>query len=249
MFQRSNLNKSPSYLIRNPHSYCFRMIAPKDLRDIIGRREFRYSLKTGSLSIAKSRARLLAGLIQPLFVQIRSNRSAFGRADVEASIRKFLGFVLESLETLPTMITGIEADTPAAGIKLERLVDEYVQENLRSNRWSQRTLKDYRTCFNLFLRYFRDVPLGSMNYKRMQEYKKLLIELPPNFMKKPESRKLSLAKVADLENENKLSAPLLAYLISIRTALEAPLLNLVREYTKPLNSSRHGVRILAMKTC
>ncbi len=45
--------KSPDYLFRNPHSYCFRIIVPEDLRDIVGRREIRLSLRTGWLSEAK----------------------------------------------------------------------------------------------------------------------------------------------------------------------------------------------------
>ena len=47
---------SPSFLIRNRYSYCFRMNVPIDLRPMIGKKEFRYSLKTGYLSEAKSKA-------------------------------------------------------------------------------------------------------------------------------------------------------------------------------------------------
>ena len=39
--------KSPSYLVRNPYSYCFRMVVPKDLQKFVGRRELRYTLRTG----------------------------------------------------------------------------------------------------------------------------------------------------------------------------------------------------------
>ena len=49
--------KSPDYLFRNPHSYCFRMGVPEALRDIVGRRELRYSLRTGRLSEARRRSR------------------------------------------------------------------------------------------------------------------------------------------------------------------------------------------------
>lgn len=43
------ITRSPSYLIRNPHSYCFRMTVPAELRPLIGKRELRYSLQTGYL--------------------------------------------------------------------------------------------------------------------------------------------------------------------------------------------------------
>ncbi len=62
---------SPTYLIRNQYSYCFRITVPKDLQTTISRKELRYSLKTGNLSKAKTMARLLAGQIQLLFRKIR----------------------------------------------------------------------------------------------------------------------------------------------------------------------------------
>ena len=44
---------SPSYLIRNRYSYCFRLHVPADLQVYIGKKELRYSLRTGYLSEAK----------------------------------------------------------------------------------------------------------------------------------------------------------------------------------------------------
>lgn len=63
--------RSPSYIIRNPYSYCFRMIVPRDLRKFVGRIELRYTLSTGQIGLAKSRARLLAGQVQEFFRRLR----------------------------------------------------------------------------------------------------------------------------------------------------------------------------------
>jgi len=63
--------RSPSYLSRTPYSYCFRIKIPKDLQVTITRKELRYSLKTGNLSKAKDKARLLAGQVQLLFRKLR----------------------------------------------------------------------------------------------------------------------------------------------------------------------------------
>lgn len=63
--------KSQSYTIRNPYSYCFRMIAPKDLRKFVGKTELRYTLNTGYIGLAKSKARLLAGQIQEFYRRLR----------------------------------------------------------------------------------------------------------------------------------------------------------------------------------
>jgi hypothetical protein len=48
---------------------------PTDLQSLVGKREIRYSLKTGSVGIAKSKARLLAGQIQALFRILRKRRT------------------------------------------------------------------------------------------------------------------------------------------------------------------------------
>jgi hypothetical protein len=66
------LHRSPSDTVRNPYSDCFRISVPQDLQPCIGKKELRYSLKTGFLSVAKSKARLLAGLCQNLFRTLRT---------------------------------------------------------------------------------------------------------------------------------------------------------------------------------
>ena len=65
------INKSPSYLVRNSYSYCFRMIIPQDLKLYFGKKELRYTLKTGYIGVAKLKARALAGQIQSIFRIIR----------------------------------------------------------------------------------------------------------------------------------------------------------------------------------
>ncbi len=41
---------SSSYIFRNDYSFCFRLVVPKDLRELFGKTEFRYSLRTGRLT-------------------------------------------------------------------------------------------------------------------------------------------------------------------------------------------------------
>jgi integrase len=93
-------HKSPSYLVRNQYSYCFRMIVPYDLQPFVGKRELRYSLKTGYLGIAKSKARLLAGLFQHFFYWLRSE----GKTMQQNNIDEFKRIVNESMRKLLEMI-------------------------------------------------------------------------------------------------------------------------------------------------
>ena len=68
---KGKISKSPSYLIRNPYTYCFRMNVPKDLQPYIGKKELRYSLRTGYLGVAKEKARYVAGHVQSIFRILR----------------------------------------------------------------------------------------------------------------------------------------------------------------------------------
>jgi hypothetical protein len=47
-----------SFLVRNPYTYCFRMNVPKDLQSRIGKKDLRYSLRTGYLGIAKHKLQI-----------------------------------------------------------------------------------------------------------------------------------------------------------------------------------------------
>ena len=76
---KSQLNRSPSYLIRNPYSFCFRIKVPKDLQKMVGKKELRYSLKTGIVEIANQKSQFLA-------VRIRSLFNSLGRGDSQLGL-------------------------------------------------------------------------------------------------------------------------------------------------------------------
>lgn len=95
------LSKSPSYLIRNPYSYCFRMSVPQDLQRVVGKKELRYSLKTGYLGAARHKARLLAGQVQQIFRYLRkggTTLSDLSDAEIKELIEQYLKEYIEGLE-------------------------------------------------------------------------------------------------------------------------------------------------------
>ncbi|MBT8762474.1 site-specific integrase [Desulfohalobiaceae bacterium Ax17] len=110
----SSITKSPSYLIRNSSSYCFRLVIPKDLRPIICKTELRYSLRTGSLSIAKHRARLMASYVHRLFIELRSKKVLFlrnqelNKKTINESLKKYFKKVLEEDEEYRVSIRRIK---------------------------------------------------------------------------------------------------------------------------------------------
>ncbi|MDB4442264.1 tyrosine-type recombinase/integrase [bacterium] len=93
--------KSPSYLIRNPHSYCFRLTVPKDLQKFVGKTELRYSLKTGYIGVAKQKARYLAGQVQYLFQYLREGGLALsGISDekIQQMVNRYIKDQIADLE-------------------------------------------------------------------------------------------------------------------------------------------------------
>ena len=64
-------------MYQSPSGYIFRLRIPNDLRRLVGKCEFRYSLRAGALRIAKHRARCIASYIQQLFIKIRKNMTEF----------------------------------------------------------------------------------------------------------------------------------------------------------------------------
>jgi len=75
--------RSSKYLVRNSHSYCFRMKVPLDLYSTIGKKELRYSLRTGYIGEAKQKAMLLAGVMKVLFKQLRQRGSRMKELSTE----------------------------------------------------------------------------------------------------------------------------------------------------------------------
>ena len=89
-----------SYLIRPSSIYYFRVIVPPDLRGVVGKKEIRYSLRTGFLSEAKYRALRMASFVQRLFREIRKGgiMSELSKAEIQKLIQAYMREVLEDYE-------------------------------------------------------------------------------------------------------------------------------------------------------
>lgn len=88
---------SPSYLTRNQYSYYFRMRVPQDMRHLFQKTELHWSLETGYLGQAKSKTRLLAGLVQKLIHHLREQDNTMNLTEKEIAeiIDTFKAFALE----------------------------------------------------------------------------------------------------------------------------------------------------------
>jgi len=95
------LHKSPGYIIRNPYSYCFRMKVPIDIQGWVGKKELRYSLKTGYIGEAKEKARYLAGKVQYLFRLLRKGGILLSKLTdekIQEMVQEYLDWNKKSIE-------------------------------------------------------------------------------------------------------------------------------------------------------
>ncbi|MFC1876000.1 phage integrase SAM-like domain-containing protein, partial [Thermodesulfobacteriota bacterium] len=124
---------------------------------------------------------------------------------VESMISGFLGLTLEESVSIQVSDPINNVFTPASGPKLKRLVEEYFEEKLRSNRWSPRTVREYRNCFRVLLFYFGDVAVANLNYKTLRGYKRFLLQIPANFSKIEKYSNLSPAQLMEANSDSRLS--------------------------------------------
>ena len=89
---------TPSYLYQTPSGYIFRLRIPKDLKELVGKVEFRYSLRSGSLRIAKYRARCIASFVQQLFTKVRNNMAEFTQEKIQGIVKKYIRQTLDNDE-------------------------------------------------------------------------------------------------------------------------------------------------------
>jgi len=86
--------RQPSHVYQSPSGYIFRLRIPEDLKELVGKCEFRYSLRAGALRVAKQRARAIASYIQQLFVKVRNSMSEFTPEHIARLVKEHVREVL-----------------------------------------------------------------------------------------------------------------------------------------------------------
>ena len=95
-------SRSPSYLVRTPYSYCFRINVPVDIQMFVDRKELRYSLRTGYISVAKLKARIIAGQVQLLFKFLKNGNTTLmnlSTNQIKELVQKYLRQLIDSYVT------------------------------------------------------------------------------------------------------------------------------------------------------
>lgn len=63
--------RSPSYLVKHRHMFYFRVSVPADLRSVLGKTEYRYSLRTTYLRTARQKAMKMGSTAKIIFTGLR----------------------------------------------------------------------------------------------------------------------------------------------------------------------------------
>lgn len=89
---------APTYLFHTPSGYIFRLRIPKDLKTIVGKTEFRYSLRSGFLREAKLKAQAIAYYINELFGKVRNNMTVFSKDMINGLVKSYIQQTLKKDE-------------------------------------------------------------------------------------------------------------------------------------------------------
>ena len=79
--------------------------------------------------------------------------------------------------------------------EVKKISDLYMEFEEDNPQWKIKTKDDYSSSIKLLIRIIGDIPISSINYETMREYKNTLIKLPPNINKNPRYREKSIEEI------------------------------------------------------
>jgi integrase len=167
---------SPAYLVRNAHSYCFRLIVPKDIQKFVGRSELRYTLRTGYLGVAKRKSRFLAGQVQFIFQLLRKGVLGMGKLSETQIQLLVVGYIKRYIDRLdnvfdPGQNGDLPYDDPSSLASYIQLLDA-----VRDDLMISLNLGDYSMLEKSIDTFLKENGITEVD-KSSPEYRKLCIEI------------------------------------------------------------------------
>lgn len=78
---------------------------------------------------------------------------------------------------------------------LSEVMGRFARHQSVSNAWNNRTLEGYLAVFETLKEIIGDIPIDSMSYELAEHIRDILLQLPPNRMRSPQWRNLSIAAI------------------------------------------------------
>lgn len=85
------------------------------------------------------------------------------------------------------------------GEKLSSIIDKFIDEKTIANSWTEKTLQENKTIYNIFLQLVGDRPITEIDREILLDFRNKLVKLPSNLSKKREYRGKSLKEILSME--------------------------------------------------
>ena len=218
--------KVPQYIVKNyRNQYYFRVRVYPELVPIVGKKEFRKSLRTTCPIVASERAKpyIIAAKIwfeklleensmprKPLWLKEvltidKLDRSPDGSLTISGLKTDGTPEDQESLKNL--LETGQQTINPPTGLMKDELLSERLELFVKTKQkggkgFNKKTEKNYRNVVDLFIEVFDDSPMHTYTEKHALSFRDTLMELPPNARKKKEYKELSIDQLINWTVKN-----------------------------------------------
>lgn len=87
---------------------------------------------------------------------------------------------------------------PPVGKTLPEVVRLYVEDRKTEGKWRPKTEDEFKACLGLLQEHFGDVPLDSITYEMMRDYRETLLKFPKNRLKGKHKGK-SIAEIRSMD--------------------------------------------------
>jgi integrase len=195
--------------------WYWRRVIPHDVRDFFALKEVARSMRTTDRKEAAARARRYSTMLDLLFERLRLAKKKdtiqtdykvifdFGEdgslksmlADVkpgeEASANKVIPELLQAARGAP-------ASTAQGGPTLFAEIAKYLDEQTKGGGWSAQTALDARGDFEQFKQVLGDMPVAALSHEPLNKLKDVLLRLPANINKLPQTRGKSVDEILAL---------------------------------------------------
>lgn len=157
---------SSTHLFKQGHIFYFRMSIPEDLRKTLGQTEYRYSLRTGYLRIARMKANKLSAVVNSCFQQLRRGSEDMGITDkqIQASVKAHLRRAIKETEE-----NRFSTERPLTRKQLEQ--EEKTWHSLESDYREALATGDYVLAHDFALsiceEYGLDCTPGSLEFRKL----------------------------------------------------------------------------------
>ena len=225
------MSACPHLSLRKNGIYYFRIKIPKDLANHFpGKAEFRQSLKTKNKNQAKVSANTLTFKIDKLFLLIRSG--IICKEQIDKIVAQDIKSAIEFVDTGNLSITvttrtsnsnqdntriqspvnpnvsptnSLKNDTKTEDHRLSAVLKEFIEENLMTGNWTDKTLQENESIIKLFIQIVGDRCISEIQYSDLRNFRQILFKLPSNINKKKQFKGTTIQQIVEMKPSKTMS--------------------------------------------